>query len=183
MGNAQYNTGVKGFYHKYKKADNTTSFVLPGFLVWVGSSIAKGAVSEPEAKIALRFAKKFKTMRFLVMEDGHQVSEDDYQQLVFSAKKKSYEELISVKNKGQTFHIFSKGKKDKLKRLLILVKSENEFVMMDMKTKIKSQDLNRLINDLMELEKVKEKIKPMQEEDKKILKEKLEKEKAARARA
>ena len=177
LSSAQYMTGVKGFYHKYKKSDNAQGFVLPGFMVWLGAGIAKSAIDEPEAKIALRFMKKFKTMRFLIMEDGHQVTDEDYLQLVYSAQKQNYEPMISVREKGQDIQIFAKGKKDKLKRLLILVKSEDEFVMMDMKTKIRTKDLNRLINDLMKLEKVRNKIKPMPEEDKKLLKEKLEKEK------
>jgi len=183
IGNGQYNTGVKGFYHKYKKSDNAKGFVLPGFMVWLGAGIAKSAVDEPEAKIALRFMKKFKTMRFLIMEEGHQVDEEDFLQLIYSARRQNYEPMISFKGNGEHVQIFAKGKKDKLKKLLILVKSEDEFVMMDMKTKIKVKDLNRLVNDLMELEKVKERIKPMREEDKKILKEKLEKEKKAKARA
>lgn len=183
MVQAQYMTGVKGFYHKYKKSENATSFVLPGFLVWIGAGIARSAVDEPEAKIALRFAKKFKTMRLLVMEDGHEVTEEDYLQLVYAAQKQNYEPMISFKEKGQNVQIFAKGKKDKLKRLLILVKSEDEFVLMDMKTKIRTKDLNRMVNDFMQLEKVRKKIIPMPEEEKKLLKEKLEKEKAAKARA
>ena len=177
IGSAQYMTGVKGFYHKYKKSDNAKGFVLPGFMIWLGAGIGKAAVDEPEAKIALRFAKKFKTMRFLVMEDGHSVTEEDFLQLVYAAQKQNYEPMISVRERGQDVQIFAKGKKDKLKKILILVKSDDEFVMMDMKTKIRTKDLNRLINDLMQLDKVKEKIKPMPEEEKKLLKEKLEKEK------
>ena len=38
--------------------------------------------------------------------------------------------------------------------------------MMSMKTKIRTKDLNRLINDLMELEKVREKLKKKEEEEK-----------------
>jgi len=177
IGSAQYMTGVKGFYHKYKKSDNAKGFVLPGFMIWLGGGIAKSAVDEPEAKIALRFMKKFKTMRFLVMDDGHSVSEEDFLQLVYSAQRQNYEPMISFKSRGEDVQIFAKGKKDKLKKLLILVKSDNEFVMMDMKTKIRTKDLNRLVNDLMKLEKVQKKIKPMPEEEKKLLKEKLEKEK------
>ena len=177
MSNAQYMTGVKGFYHKHKRTENAKGFVLPGFMIWLGAGIGKTAVEEPEAKIALRFAKKFKTMRFLIMEDGHSVSDEDFLQLVYSAQKQNYEPVISVREKGQDVQIFAKGKKDKLKKILILVKSEDEFVMMDMKTKIRTKDLNRLINDLMELEKVKTKIKPMNEEDKKLHQEKREKEK------
>lgn len=154
---------IKNFYHQHKKEEGMRNFVIPGFLVWLGTGVANEIVDEEEAKIFLKFAKKFKTMRFLAQEDGNSITQEEYNQLVAGAKKGNYEELISVKDKGKTFHIMGRGKKDKLKNLLILVSSEDTFVMMSMKTKIKVKDLNRLINDLMELERVREKIKKKEE--------------------
>ncbi len=160
------NRSIKNFYHKYKKEEGTRNFVLPGFLIWFGTGIANEMTDDEEAKVFLKFAKKFKTMRFLVQEDDNTISREDYNQLVAGAKKGNYEELISVKEKGKTFHIMGRGKNDKLKNLLILVSAEDTFVMMSMKTKIKTKDLNRLINDLMELEKIREKLKKKEEEEK-----------------
>lgn len=161
------NRAIKNFYHKYKKYENTRNMVIPGFLIWLSTGIANEIVDkdQPEAKVALKFAKKFKTMRFLVMEDDNQVTSEDYNKLIAGAKSSNYEELISVRDKGTTFHIMGRGKKDKLKNLLILVSAEDSFVMMNMKTKIRTKDLNRLINDLMELEKVRKKIKVKEEEE------------------
>lgn len=153
------NRAIKKFYHKYKKEDNTVNFVLPGFLVWFGTGMANEIVKDEEAKIFLRFAKKFKTMRLLVMEDQNTITAEDYNNLIAGVKKNNYEELISVKQKGTQIHIMGRGNSKKFKNLLILVSEEDSFVMMNMKTKIKPKDLNRLINDLMKLEKVKEKIK------------------------
>jgi len=158
------NRSIKNFYHKYKKEEGTRNFVLPGFMIWLGTGIANEITNNEEAKIFLKFAKRFKTMRLLVQEDDNTISREDYNQLVAGAKKSNYEELISVKEKGKTFHIMGRGKKDKLKNLLILVSADDTFVMMSMKTKIKTKDLNRLINDLMELEKVRAKLKKEEEE-------------------
>lgn len=160
------NRSIKKFYHTHKKEDGMRNFVIPGFLIWFTTGIANEMVDNQEAKIFLKFAKKFKTMRFLVQEDDNTISREEYNHLVAGAKKGNYEELISVKEKGKTFHIMGRGKKDKLKNLLILVSSEDTFVMMSMKTKIKTKDLNRLINDLMELEKVREKLKKKEEDEK-----------------
>ena len=164
-GQAQ-NRAVKNFYHKYKKYENTRNIVIPGFLIWFSTGIANEFIDtdKPEAKIALKFAKKFKKTRILVMEDDNHVTTEDYNKLIAGAKNNNYEELISVRDKGTTFHIMGRGKKDKLKNLLILVSEEDSFMMMNMKTKIRTKDLNRLINDLMELEKVRKKIKKDEEE-------------------
>ena len=139
------NRAVRNFYHKYKKTEGTRNFVLPGFLIWFATGVANEIVDEPEAKVALKFAKKFKTMRLLAMEDVNHVTAEDYNKLISGVKKKNYEELISVKN------------------LLILVSEEDTFTMMSMKTKIRTKDLNRLINDLMKLEKVRQKVKKEEE--------------------
>jgi len=160
------NRSIKNFYHKHKKEEGTRNFVIPGFLIWFGTGIANEFVDDEEAKVFLKFAKKFKTMRFLIQEDNNTITREEYNQLAAGAKKGNYEELISVKDKGKTFHIMGRGKRDKLKNLLILVSAEDTFVMMSMKTKIRTKDLNRLINDLMELEKVREKLKKKEEEEK-----------------
>ncbi|MEM6965529.1 MAG: DUF4252 domain-containing protein [Bacteroidota bacterium] len=160
---AAQNRSVKNFYHKYKRYEDTRNFVLPGFLVWLSTGIANEITTDQEAKVFLKFAKKFKKMRFLVMEDGNQITADDYNKLIAGAKKENYEELISIKNKGANIQIMGRGKKDRLKNLLVLVSEEDTFVMMNMKTKIRVKDLNRLINDLVELEKVQEKLKKEEE--------------------
>ncbi|MDG1434076.1 MAG: DUF4252 domain-containing protein [Saprospiraceae bacterium] len=159
------NSCIKKFYHEHKKEEGIRNFMIPGFLIWFSTGIANEIVDGEEAKTFLKFAKKFKTIRLLVQNDHNSISKVDYNQLIFDAKKGNYEELISVKEKGKTFHIMGREKKDKLKNLLILVSSEDTFVMMSMKTKIKIKDLNSLINDLMKLEKVREKLKKKEEEE------------------
>lgn len=159
------NSCIKKFYHEHKKEEGIRNFMIPGFLIWFSTGIANEIVDGEEAKTFLKFAKKFKTIRLLVQNDHNSISKVDYNQLIFDAKKGNYEELISVKEKGKTFHIMGRGKKDKLKNLLILVSSEDTFLMMSMKTKIKIKDLNSLINDLMKLEKVREKLKKKEEDE------------------
>ena len=159
------NSCIKKFYHEHKKEEGIRNFMIPGFLIWFSTGIANEIVDGEEAKTFLKFAKKFKTIRLLVQNNHNSISKVDYNQLIFDAKKGNYEELIYVKEKGKTFHIMGRGKKDKLKNLLILVSSEDTFVMMSMKTKIKIKDLNSLINDLMKLEKVREKLKKKEEDE------------------
>lgn len=159
------NSCIKKFYHEHKKEEGIRNFMIPGFLIWFSTGIANEIVDGEEAKTFLKFAKKFKTIRLLVQNNHNSISKVDYNQLIFDAKKGNYEELIYVKEKGKTFHIMGREKKDKLKNLLILVSSEDTFVMMSMKTKIKIKDLNSLINDLMKLEKVREKLKKKEEDE------------------
>lgn len=159
------NSCIKKFYHEHKKEEGIRNFMIPGFLIWFSTGIANEIVDGEEAKTFLKFAKKFKTIRLLVQNNHNSISKVDYNQLIFDAKKGNYEELIYVKEKGKTFHIMGREKKDKLKNLLILVSSEDTFLMMSMKTKIKIKDLNSLINDLMKLEKVREKLKKKEEEE------------------
>ena len=174
--------GVKSFYKKYKKTEGSVNFVFPGFLVWLGTGIANEMVKEPEIKAGLKLAKRFKTMRLLVMEDVSAVSDDDFNQLVYSVKKNDFEDMITVREKSAKIHIMAKGKNDKLKSLLVLVKEEDSFVMMNMKTNIRAKDLNKFINEIMKSEKVRKKFKEIPEEEKQPQdKEKKKKKPAIRA--
>ena len=153
---------VKNFYHKYKKYEGSRGIMVPGFLIWLGSGVAKQVVKNddnPEAEIFMKYVKKFKTMRVLVMEEENLVAKEDLKHLIVAAKKGKYEEIISVREGGTHISIMARGKKSKLKNLLILVSSEDEFVMLHAKTKIKVKHINQLLGELMELERVQEKLR------------------------
>ena len=60
-----------------------------------------------------------------------------------------------VKEGSSTVHILSREKKEKLRNLVILVNDEEEFVFMDMKSRIKYEDLSELVNTILKSENMK----------------------------
>ncbi|MBR9921317.1 MAG: DUF4252 domain-containing protein [Bacteroidetes bacterium] len=150
---------VNKFYRHHKKIENVRNIKLPGWLIKFGSGIAKKHMDDPVEKEAIGLVKKIKKMRLLVAENGIALPESHITGLVADLKKKdNYESLLTVKSQGQNVHIMMREKKEMLKGLLILVDSEDGFVMLSMKTKLKLQDIVELVNSALndELQEVEE---------------------------
>jgi len=158
---------VKNFYHTFKKYEGARGIALPRVLVWMGRGIIKKAISDesPEGKVFMKFAKKFKSMKVLYMEDENIVSKEDLKNLMQGARRDRYEDIITVKSDGATISIMGQTKRKKLKNLMIIVSSEDEFVMLNARTNISSKDVNKLISELLEIEKVKKKFKEKEIEE------------------
>lgn len=154
---------INRFYHTYKRAENVTSFTVPGWIMDLGAAIGKKHVEDETGRSALKLVKKIKKLRLLVMEDYNHVSTQAFNQLVQGVEGDHFEAGFSVRHGDQKVHFFTREKKDKIKNLLILVSSEDQFVLFSAKTKIKYEDLANLINTAMDGDPFDN--EPMPEED------------------
>ena len=143
------------FYHTHKYKEGVTHFKMPGWLVWMGGGIAQGFVQDPEAKAGLRLARKVKKLRFLATEDYNPITAAEVNDFVGNIRSNGFEDLLMVKEGSSTVHILSREKKEKLRNLVILVNDEEEFVYMDMKSRIKYEDLSELVNTILKSENMK----------------------------
>lgn len=124
---------------------------IPGWVIRLGSTIAKGHVDDEGAKEALKMAKKIKKLKLLVIEDGNPVQQKDIDQMLDKARSKDgFEDMIFVKNEDARVNMLIRTKGETIKNLLITVCEENEFVMVSLKSKIKMSDLNDLIRSLQD---------------------------------
>lgn len=143
------------FYHTHKHKEGVSNFKMPGWLVWIGGGIAQGLVQDPEARAGLRLARKVKKLRFMATEDYNPITTAEVSDFVNNIRSAGYEDLLQVKEGGSTVHILSREKKEKLKNLVILVNDEEEFVFMDMKSRLKYEDLSELVNTILKAENMK----------------------------
>jgi hypothetical protein len=145
---------INKFYRQYKGSDDAVSFVVPGLLIRAGAHFAPWLMNETDTEIRnlVRMGKKIKKTRILVVEDYNPVAPEDYKKLERKVRKSNYEELLYVRAEGENVSIFVRDKKNKLKNLLILVSSEDTFVMLSMKTKLKYDQLFEAINDMINLD-------------------------------
>lgn len=160
---------VNKFYHKYKKADNTVNFTLPGFVMGMGASFARKHMDKEDKKslMALEFTKQIKSIRFLVMEETNLVSQKDYNNLIEGLKTKDkLSELITVREGDTNVNIMIRDKRKHISNLMIIVNEADEFVMISLKTKIKYKDLNKFLRLVMQDDK---KIKVVPEEPEKAV--------------
>ena len=137
------------FYHTHKHKEGVTNFKVPGWLIWVGGGIAQGFVSEPDARAALKLARKVKKLRLMVAEDYNPITTAEVNDFISNIRSNGFDDLIYVKDAESTVHILSREKKDKLRNLVILVTDEEEFVFMDMKSRLKYEDLSEFVNTIL----------------------------------
>lgn len=148
------------FYHTHKHKEGVTNFKMPGWLIWIGGGIAQSAVQDPNAKAGLRLARKVKKLRFMATEGDNPITAAEVSDFITNIRSTGYEDLLIVQDGSSTVHMLSREKKEKLKNLVILVNDEEEFVFMDMKSRLKYEDLTGLANSFL---KNKEEEKPAEE--------------------
>ncbi len=136
---------IKKFYKQYKKGKETRNFVIPGFLIRFATGLARDIVETDEEYEMLKLARNIRQARILLSEDFNPVLQSDFNDLVKGVKKVSYNDLIAVRAEGTNVNIMINENGEKIKGLLILISEEDTFMMLHLKTKLKYEDLNRLI--------------------------------------
>ncbi|MEN0003262.1 MAG: DUF4252 domain-containing protein [Bacteroidota bacterium] len=154
---------LDNFYEKHKKEEGVTNFKLPGWLVWIGTGMAYHSIRDREVRMALKMAKKVKTMQFFTTEGDYEVSRAEIDALVGNLKEESFDELLYVKEEGTQVNVMVRDTDTKLKNILLLVEEEGEFTFISMKSRLKYKDLSEYIsyyvNDFMGNKPVKKKDK------------------------
>lgn len=138
---------INEFYRKYKHADEeNVSITVPGWLVRMGVGIAKTQAETQEEKDVMNVAKKIRKVRVLTFEETNPVATKDLDRLMKGVRREKFEDLIMVRDQETKVHIMLREKRDKVKNLLILVNEENDFTMVSLKTKVKYDEIEQLIN-------------------------------------
>lgn len=152
------------FYHTHKHKEGVTNFKMPGWAIWLGGGIAQGFVQDEATRASLRLARKVKKIRFMTTEGGNPISAAEVGAFVSNIRQAGYEDLIFVRQEGTTVNIIGREKKEKLKNLIIMVNEEDEFVYMDMKSRMKAEDLTDFVNTILNA-KDKQEEQPLPEEE------------------
>jgi len=157
------NRSINKFYRSHKKDAGAVNIALPGWLLRVGALFVSGGDADEETKAALKYVKHIKKMKVLVMEDGHRVTKEESKQFLRQIQGKGMNELITIRDKEMSVNIMVKEKKDVIRKLMIFVRSDEELIMVNLKTKISMDQINDLIKEMIGPEvfkKVEEKSAP-----------------------
>lgn len=155
LGYTQKKATVKRFFKKYKKYENAAGMTIPGFLIGIGM----GFVKEKEIKVFKKLTKRVKQVRFLNIEEKNAVSHKDYKQLLAVLNVNNFEELVAISSEGEQVKLYLKEWKGKIKSIFVIVKGADHFTFVEIKSRIRMKDLNIIINNLMQLGEVSNKVK------------------------
>jgi len=158
---------IKKFYRKHKKKDQVFNIALPGILTRTCVGLARIFVHDEEAKAGLKLAKKVKGIRVLV-DKGQQVSKAAGKMLIRDLREQgSMETLVSVRENGNHTYVMGKVKGNKIKKIVVINFSEDQFTMVAVKSRLKMKHVNQLLNVLQKKKKKEKAKKKKKAEEKK----------------
>lgn len=142
------NPKMDAFYAKYKYKPNTTTMLLPGWLVRFGLSFTE---EEKELKDFRPLMRGLNNMRLMVMEEENHASPEEVNTLIEHARKHQFNDLVSVREGDTRVNILiktTKGKKKELiKNILIVVNEEDELVLVSFNGRWKKELLKELLEE------------------------------------
>lgn len=149
--------GIRHFYNKYKHSPEAEKIKLPGWVLHLGAGLvlALDKDLDESERAGIKLMKKIKKLRMLSLENSNPVSPEDYNSLIKSVKKDHFEDLISVRDGKTKVNIMIREKKDVIRNILILVSDEDEFILFSVSSKIKIEDINKLLKMVPEKEQQK----------------------------
>ncbi len=127
-------------YYDYKGAE-FTSINVPMFLA---KPIVKKALREDgESEELINLIKKVADVKILTISNGNPKMLADFSTYL---RKNRFEEWMTVKNEDQIINFQAKQKGEVINNLLISVKSDKDFVLIDVSGKFSADDISRIIN-------------------------------------
>lgn len=143
---------VNSFYRENKRREGVQNATIPGWLIYIGTGLAHDMVRDEKARVALQFGSKIKRLRFMSTEEASPIPQADVDAFIQGIRLDGFEDLILVRDKESTVSFMVRGKKDKLRDIVVLVHSDSEMVFVNMRTSIRMQDISRLVSHFMKKE-------------------------------
>jgi Domain of unknown function (DUF4252) len=133
---------VWSFYHNTPRNETSFKATVPGFAVKLGALFIK----EKETR---RLVKRLGKVRLFVIEDRvtQSFSKRDINTFVNRLHRDGFEDFLSVKSPDSDVHFMVREKRGKVRGLVMLVKDDNDFVLMSAKCRLRTDEVLSLIND------------------------------------
>ncbi len=133
---------VNQFIRQTKKEVETTGIRLPGWLVKFGFRLSGETKNLTNSELLL--LESFKGLRVLTSEDEGIKNPKRVNKLMASLKEDGFETLMRIRDGKENVGIFMRQKKGKIKNILIIASEENEFALVNIKSKLKMEQLENI---------------------------------------
>ena len=112
--------------------------------VWLAKPFVKTALREDgESEEVVQLVKKIKKIRILTVENGNPKLLKDFSAYL---GKNNYQDWVTVKHEGQNVNIQALQDGDVIKKLMLVVQGDQDFVFIDVKGKFTPEDISNVIN-------------------------------------
>jgi hypothetical protein len=131
---------IDDFYASHGLRDNTVKIKVGGALIKIGSWF----IEEPATRSLVR---KSKRARILYSEDDCSIPRQDVDNLIWDIKSDGYESLAMVRDGMEKVEIYVREYKDFIRNLLVIVHTEDEFVMASLDCRFTYDDIQTFLNE------------------------------------
>ncbi len=140
--------GINAIYRENKRAGSENiHFTLPRPVFWIGSLF-------PKHRDERKLIRSVKQLRILVIEEGSPISALETRKMLKKAENAGLEPLLEVRDGSTHVSILGRERKGKLRNLAIIVREDDEFVLLSLKTRLKIDDLSKLFERLSKEKKL-----------------------------
>lgn len=140
---------LREFRNKYRGKADVISVKIGSFPLRMAGFVMSFSSDDEDVKTLRPILKDVRKIKVHTIENpqGANVTSEDVAALMHRLQTKDhFETLMEVRDKGNMVHILNKGKDDELGNVVMLIQEDNEFLMVNLETKLKMADINRLIN-------------------------------------
>ena len=88
--------------------------------------------------------KKVKHYKVMIFSDASKSLDKKFNRFI---KQKRYASILRVKQNGEQVQLYFLQSKNSIKEIVLKVKSDNDYVLLGLKTNISEEDFNKIIED------------------------------------
>ncbi len=127
-------TSFNDFYQDNQKESD--------FSMGLNSSIVRTFLDDDDYEEVKPLLKKAKHVKILVFTDNTQEMTTKFKKFI---KRSDFDNLITIKDDGDKIKIYALEQKNKIKEIVLDVKTDDELVLIGLKTNITEDDLGNLL--------------------------------------
>lgn len=140
---------LKEFQREYRDKATTIRIGLGFWVKMGGAFIPARAIDGEDGVIIKRLLKKVNRMKVYIISaaDSNTIDNGAIRDLKKTlVSKAGLEPLIEVRDQGSTIYMLNKGKGDELGNVVVLVKDDQELVMLHFRTRLQMGDIQDLLD-------------------------------------
>jgi len=137
----QAQRSVNRFIDKYYAKDDVTTIELSGPLLKMAARFA-------DKKGGVKILSTISRLQVMVMDGQNHVDNADLKKFKARVVKDNFEQLMYVRNGSTQVDFYVKEKKGAISNILVIVKEADNFILLNLKGKLKFEDLQKLDFDV-----------------------------------
>lgn len=130
------NTSFNSFYQKHQSESD--------FSLGLNASLIRSFLDDDDIEDIKPLLKKAKHVRVLVFDENAENMSNKFDKFI---KHSTFDKLVKVKEDNEKISLYTLEEKEKIKEVVVEVKSDGELILLGLKTNLTQEDIAKVMND------------------------------------